>query len=346
MPRRNTKDRTNDLGRRWASTTLSSPDDDDEPQDDARHNEDPSSNFSVVDNDDESSIVDVLADGDNNEEACLVDSDSEEDEGEKAPFSDSTTVAEQFERMLHHQTYSGRTTRTRNKNAEEELVSSSTANEFDGTTNNSKRSDNDDNNDNDDGECSNVELTPADCASLKFLFHCHNGGVSLEFYDILFAIIRKVSAENVVDITKLPKRETFVKSLRARIPSPQPIISEVANLQVPHFDILLQIRDLLGSFIFNDLDNLCVNVEHEHRYTKFVPTEDDQFVEMCAQDWYNETYNEYITDPAKQFLLPLIFYIDETGTEAHLLRQITRICVDNGLLSDAVFDGNGVGPVR
>jgi hypothetical protein len=108
------------------------------------------------------------------------------------------------------------------------------------------------------GDKPEIKLTPVDCATLDVLKLCHDAGVSLEFYDILFALLRKQSSKNKVDITKLPKRDTFLKSLRARISSPIPIISQVGNLQVPHFDMLPQICDLLGSFVFNDLNNLCV----------------------------------------------------------------------------------------
>ena len=80
---------------------------------------------------------------------------------------------------------------------------------------------------------------PLDCATLYVFKLCHGAGVSLEFYDILFALLRNHSSKNKVDITKLPKPDTFLKSLRARVSSPTPIISPVGNLQVPHFDILL-----------------------------------------------------------------------------------------------------------
>jgi hypothetical protein len=183
--------------------------------------------------------------------------------------------------------------------------------------NNTAVSDDDDNNNHNRNfiDDANVKLSPVDCATLDVLKLCHDAGVSLEFYDILFALLRKHSTKNKVDITKLPKRETFLKSLRARISSPMPIISQVGNLQVPHFDILSQIRDLLGSFVFNDLNNLCVNMDPHERYKVFVATDDDKFVEMCAQEWYKQTYAEFVKDPEKQFLLPLIFYIDETGTD-------------------------------
>jgi hypothetical protein len=181
-----------------------------------------------------------------------------------------------------------------------------------------------------------VKLSPVDCATLDVLKLCHDAGVSLEFYDILFALLRKHSSKNKVDVTKLPKRDTFLKSLRARISSPVPIISQVGNLQVPHFDILSQIRDLLGSFVFNDLNNLCVNMDREQRYKVFTATDDDKFVEMCAQKWYKQTYTEFVKDPQKQFLLPLIFYIDETGTDVFQRYPLEPLMFTFGILRNFI----------
>ena len=101
-----------------------------------------------------------------------------------------------------------------------------------------------------------------------------------------FTLLRKHSTKNKMDVTKLPKRATFLKNLRARVSSPTPIICQVRNLQVLHFDILSQIRDLLGSFI------LCVNKNPAQRYKVFAATDDDRYVKMCAQEWYQQTYQE------------------------------------------------------
>ena len=90
-------------------------------------------------------------------------------------------------------------------------------------------------------------------------------------------------SNNNVDLTKLPKRNTLLDRLRARISLPLRIISQIGNLQVPHFDILSQIRDLLGSFVFNDLNNLCVNMDTKQRFTVYVASNDDKFVDVCTQ---------------------------------------------------------------
>jgi hypothetical protein len=118
-------------------------------------------------------------------------------------------------------------------------------------------------------EYNNVKLSPLDYVTLDVLQLCHDAGVNLAFYDILFALLRKHSNENNVDITKLPKRETFLKSLRAQIASPQPIISQVGSLQVPHFDMLHQIRDLLGSFIFSPPHEINEDLRHPRNGLSF-----------------------------------------------------------------------------
>ena len=185
-------------------------------------------------------------------------------------------------------------------------------------------------------EDDSVTLSPLDLATLDVLKLCHDAGCSLEFYDILFALLRKHSSKSKVDVTKLPKCDTFLKSLRAHISSPMPIISQIGNLQVPHFDILSQIRDLLGSFVFNDLNNLCVNMDRKQRFNVFVASDDDKFVEVCTQKWYKETHAEFVKDSQKQFLLPLIFYINETGTDVFQPYPLEPLLFTLGILHNFI----------
>jgi hypothetical protein len=245
-----------------------------------------SEGFDVANNEDSSGeepVADAETSTPNSSSSNFTETD-EEFESEEAAVSVSTTVAQQVQMHL-------------------------------GINNTAVSDDDNNNNNNNNNDEAHIKLSPVDCATLDVLKLYHDAGVSLEFYDILFALLRKHSSKNKVDITKLPKRDTFLKSLRARISSPMPIISQVRNLQVPHLDILSQIRDLLGSFVFNNLNNFCVNMDPEQCYKVFVATDDDKFVEICAQKWYKQTYAEFVKDPQKQFLLPLIFYIDETGTD-------------------------------
>jgi hypothetical protein len=222
--------------------------------------------------------------------------DEDEVEAEDTPVDDSKTVAEQMEMHI------GRS------NTAEVSKDNNKDNDDDNNNNN--------NNQNSTPKESNVILSLIDCATVDVLKLCHDGGVSLKFYDNLFATLQKCTSKNKVDVTKVPKHDTFLKSLRARISSPPPIISQASNLQVLHFDFLAQTRDLLGTFFFNNLNNLCVNMEPERRHHVFVATNDDKYVEMCTREWCQQTYAEFIKDPKnKQHVLPLMFYIDETGPD-------------------------------
>jgi hypothetical protein len=99
-------------------------------------------------------------------------------ESEDAPVDDSTTMAQQVEMHL------------------------GTNNAHDGNA---------DDDDTNPGDEPKIRLTPVDCATLDVLKLCHDAGVSLKFYDILFALLCKHSSKNKVDIPKLPKRDTFLK---------------------------------------------------------------------------------------------------------------------------------------
>jgi hypothetical protein len=68
--------------------------------------------------------------------------------------------------------------------------------------------------------------------------------------------------------------------------------------------------------LFDDVGNLCVDLSLDKRSSRYEATADDCFVEVFASRWYSSTYQEFIKDHDLEFLLPLIFYIDETGTDA------------------------------
>jgi hypothetical protein len=77
-------------------------------------------------------------------------------------------------------------------------------------------------------------------------------------------------------------------------------------------------------------------MEPEQRYKVSVATDDDKCVEMCAQKWYKQTYAEFVKDPQKQFLLPLIFYIDETGTHVFQRYPLEPLMFTLGILRNFI----------
>ena len=53
---------------------------------------------------------------------------------------------------------------------------------------------------------------------------------------------------------------------------------------------------------------------------------------------YQRTYQEYIKDPEKQFLLPLIFYIDETGTDVFQRYPLEPLMFTFGILRNFICE--------
>jgi hypothetical protein len=95
-----------------------------------------------------------------------------------------------------------------------------------------------------------------------------------------------------------------------------PVITVVGTHQFPEFNLLEQIIDLLKLGLFNDVANICVNLSPDKQFSTFkARTAADCFVEVFASRWYRSTDKESIKDHDLEFLLPLVFYIDETGTD-------------------------------
>jgi hypothetical protein len=160
-----------------------------------------------------------------------------------------------------------------------------------------------------------VELDTQEQAMLDLLKLCQDAGTSLGFFDKLVTALRKHGKKGF-DIKKACKRQTFLDGLREKIACPRPVIATVGSHQVPKFNLLEQIIDLLKSILFDDVGNLCVNLPLSERFSRYKATTADSQSEVFASRWYQETHSEFVSDHDLEFLLPLIFYIDETGTDA------------------------------
>jgi hypothetical protein len=106
------------------------------------------------------------------------------------------------------------------------------------------------------------DMIPMDAqeqAMLDLLLLCQDEGTSLKFFDTLVTLLRRHGKKGF-DIRKASRRQTFLDNLRKKISCPRPIIAQVGPHQVPKFNLLEQIIDLLKSVIFDDVGNLCVNL--------------------------------------------------------------------------------------
>jgi hypothetical protein len=168
-----------------------------------------------------------------------------------------------------------------------------------------------------------------DLSMLNLISECDKAGAPKGFFDKIVALIRKESTKNEFDISKAQTRETFMTHLHKMFPSSKPRVEKVVvndrhgqptshHLQVMVFSFLDQLTDLLADpEIFADPSNLCINEMEEAFYSQFSPEEKDQFNEVMGADWYRRTYEQLITDPTSEILIPLILYADRTGTDAY-----------------------------
>ena len=69
--------------------------------------------------------------------------------------------------------------------------------------------------------------------------------------------------------------------------------------------------------LFYNVSKLIVNEDIDKRWLPFIPTENNfHRDEIGAAQWYQETVKKEITTTdGSEFLVPIIFYIDKTGTD-------------------------------
>jgi hypothetical protein len=180
-------------------------------------------------------------------------------------------------------------------------------------------------------------LTIHDKSMLSLIVHCNRTKAPKGFFDAFMAMLKKEVKENGFKISKAQTRDTFISHLRKDFPCAIPSFVYIPTslekekvchslpikmnpsnfVKVMKFSFLDQLNDLLNDFsIFGDLDKLCVNEDIDQRFMPFVAGEDDLFNEVLGGDWYKRT-SPQLRNKLRDFLLPLIFYADKTGTDVN-----------------------------
>ena len=167
---------------------------------------------------------------------------------------------------------------------------------------------------------------------LRIMEFCDAAGCPRVFFDGLINLMKEETINNQLDFTAhVPKRESLIQTLLTACPTPLPVAIPVSlendsrvnnpieycrgHRDVVHtmtFDFVEQLKDLLSdTYIFGNLSNLDVNPNDP--FGKF--ERDDGCVdEVNSGSWYNNAHSFYVQQPNDEFLLPIIFYIDKTGT--------------------------------
>jgi hypothetical protein len=158
-----------------------------------------------------------------------------------------------------------------------------------------------------------IKIDKQEEAMLDLLQLCQDAGTSLQFFDKLVAILRWHGKKGF-HIRRASKWQNFLDKLRKKMSCPRRTIIQVGPCQVPKFDLLEQIIDSLKSVVFDDVRNLCVNLNPEERFLMCQATAADCFLEVHGSKWHRTRDQELVNNHNLKFRLPLMFYIDEMGT--------------------------------
>ena len=120
--------------------------------------------------------------------------------------------------------------------------------------------------------------------------------------------------------------------------------SSRATAIVPHFDARQQVISLLSdSALFGDPNNLHVNQTNspDDLFMPYRPAPAQPLSNIHSGSWYQRTVRSPDFDPRREFMIPLIGYIDATGTDAY-----SRFKLEPFLISFTIFKPNVLGKAQ
>ena len=186
-------------------------------------------------------------------------------------------------------------------------------------------------------------FTAEDACALEINEVLDKAGVPRGLYDELLSILKKhtnpKTDSDPVKLYDLPKREKFMNSLKERFPSAEPVIVRVPLethfpkekdisrrrrlrdvKEVITFDFWTQLRDLLSDMtIMGDRNNLVINQGKDQRWNPYRPPDGTtcNLDEVLDGKWYQDTINiPFESKPGHIFWIPILLYVDKTGTDA------------------------------
>jgi hypothetical protein len=101
-------------------------------------------------------------------------------------------------------------------------------------------------------------------------------------------------------------------------------------------NFLAGMLDLLSDMqLFGDIDNLVVNTDEDDSFKPFGGNKTGQLDEVLDGEWYQKTVEVYVEKEGKnmrRFVLPIIFYVDKTGTTQNQRHGVEPLVFTVGIL--------------
>jgi hypothetical protein len=191
-------------------------------------------------------------------------------------------------------------------------------------------------------EGATIKLSPTYAGLARIHQMAMKSGVSLSFVDEILGIVKSHEGFEIKDC---PLRSTYIKRIRNidSLNGAEPVLPtrdsvDNGRTTFPKFSILSQLKDLINSSLFQELGNLSMSNKEDAStlFQKFNCTDEDQNLEVHSARWYSDTYARLVENPEHDWLFPLIFYIDKTGTDANQRFPLEPLMVTTSVLKRSV----------
>lgn len=150
-----------------------------------------------------------------------------------------------------------------------------------------------------------MEFPIDDIASIELLNILDSTKAPRGLYDQILTILRKHS-KNGFDFCKAKGRDKFLIHLQNKLPCPTLKTAVVDGVSLSRFPFKEMLQDLIIS-----------QKENFHVYNDSNDSIPGCGSELWNTRWMKDTYDLMVTDPDSEILIPIILYMDKTGTDSY-----------------------------
>ena len=210
-------------------------------------------------------------------------------------------------------------------------------------------------------------LSPKLMSCLRIMAFCDDNGCPRIFYDQLITLIENEVIHNKLDLsTHAYRRKTLLRHVENKSPASPPVMETIAlentsttpnasasNAQSRNFhdpinyirgprdsvalyryDFLPQLFDILNDVnIFGYLHNLDVNKGPGADPFAMFRRDDGLLYEINSGSCYKAAYASMIKNPTKEFLLPIIMYLDKTACDRFGRNALEPVLISTSVIS-------------
>ena len=152
-----------------------------------------------------------------------------------------------------------------------------------------------------------LQFTTQEMGTYEIMRLIDNSGAPRGLYDRLMALLKK-QVKNGFNVQKASSRDLFLRRMQEKFRCPTLTTTVVSDCSVFMFPFQEMLQDLLD----------CRGDDEIHLFDPTVDKDADSGCELWNTPWMHQTMASYPDfDSEKEVLLPIILYMDKTGTDAY-----------------------------